>query len=132
MKYPHECKVAVITRGDLLLGEVKEKREYQRGYYITRIKEGKAKIISTHLATYQYEKARTYTPALYHVIHLPTGLVIAAIEHSGIRDVRDTFESSLWSLRGDNTFVMQYSKNLQWEFTCLLRYNIERYEECIS
>ena len=118
-------KYIIITRGDLYLGVEKAPCwEGSKRKCTTKIHKGTARIISPRLAIYQYEKGTDYSPARYHVIHIPTGFVIADVPYSLIKDVKETFEKNAWSLRGENTFVLQYSQNLQWEFTCYIRYDV--------
>jgi hypothetical protein len=120
-------KYITITRGALYLGTKKIPRwENSKQTYTIKTQEGKARIISPQLALYQYEKGTDYSPARYHVIHISTGLVIADITYDLVKDVKETFEKNEWSLRGENTFVLQYSQNLQWEFTCYIRYDVNQ------
>lgn len=105
------------------LGEIKERSSWSRRTHTTVTQDGIAKIISEHLALYRYEKPRLYIPARYHVIHIPTGLVIADVEYDLVKTVKDSFESLEWDLINDNTFVLKNNK-LQWSMTCLKRYSI--------
>lgn len=86
--------------------------------------EVQAKIISPRLALFQYEKGTTYSDSRYHVIHIPTGLVIADITYDLVKDVKSTFEKSNWTLKGDNTLVL-YNDRFQFEMTCKIRYEVK-------
>lgn len=85
----------------------------------------RAKVISPRLAIVQYEKGSLYIESRYHVIHIPTGLVIADITYDLVGSVRKTFESSKWTLKNDNTLVL-YNDTFQFEMTCKIHYDIER------
>ena len=87
------------------------------------LRQVQAKIISPKLALFQYEKASTYLDSRYHVIHIPTGLVIADITYDLVKDVKKTFEAGNWTLKGDNTLVLVYD-TIQFEMTCKIRYDI--------
>lgn len=82
-----------------------------------------AKVISPRLALFKYEEPKSWGEARYHVIHIPTGLVIADITYDLVKDVKATFEKSEWTLKGDNTLVL-YNDRIQFEMTCKIRYDI--------
>lgn len=82
-----------------------------------------ARIISSRLALFQYEQSRLYSDARYHVIHIPTGLVIADVPYDLVACVKKTFESSKWTLKGMNTLVL-YDDTIEFELTCKIRYDI--------
>jgi hypothetical protein len=86
-----------------------------------------ARIISPRLAVYKEENGNQYRSALWHVIHIPTGLVIAACDNDIIKDVKATFESSEWTLKGADTLVM-YNGRFEFEMTCNIRYDIKEIE----
>lgn len=106
--------------------------------------DAEATIITPLLAKLKYTNSRysyKYTSrdfsARYHIIHIPTGLVIADVTSDLISDVKSSFMDSQWTLRGDNTFVMvpkppnKYQKlynhkPMECEFTCLIKYTLER------
>jgi hypothetical protein len=82
-----------------------------------------AKIISPRLALFRYEQGSTYIESRYHVIHIPTGLVIADITYDLMKDVKATFESSKWTLKGADTLCL-YDDKFSFEMTCKIRYEI--------
>lgn len=123
---PKQC--LVITREGHLLGEHVEKQWHRS--YRTQIPEGKARVISTNLALYQYKKKTSYADNRYHVIHIPTGLVIADVTYDLVSTVKNVFEKERWILRGENTLILDSDKHLQWQIESKIRYTIERTQEC--
>lgn len=106
------------------LTDEEKKKAWRRQKTITEtLSVVKAKIISPRLAIFQYEKGSTYRDSRYHVIHIPTGLVIADIAYDLMKDVKSTFETNKWTLRGDNTLVM-VDGTFTFEMTCNIRYEI--------
>jgi len=88
--------------------------------------EVKAKIISPNLALFQYEKAKQYEESRYHVIHIPTGLVIADITYDLVADVKKTFEKSKWTFKkGSRNTLCLFEDGFKFEMTCLIRYEIK-------
>jgi len=103
-----------------------EKKNTWRKKTVTEtLTEVKAKIISPRLALFQYEKATTYGESRYHVIHIPTGLVIADVTYDMVGDVKKTFENSKWVFkeRSRNTLRL-FQDGFKFEMTCLIRYEI--------
>lgn len=114
-----------IKRAGFMLGTRTEEvfPGYSRRKRTIYTEEATARVISPRLAIYKYDNGSSYHSARWHVIHIPTGLVIADVAYSDIKIVKDSFESSHWTLRGDNTFVLLYD-TFQWEMTCLIRYEV--------
>lgn len=112
----------IIKRAGFMLGEIKE-QTYSYRKHTKRIEEGKARIISPRLAIYKHDKGSSWSLPRYHVIHISTGLVIADVEYSDIKHVKETFEQGSWTLRGENTFVLLYD-TIEWEMTCFIRYEV--------
>ncbi len=83
-----------------------------------------AKVISDRLCIFQYEKAREYTPARYHVIHIPTGLVVADVEYDMVGMVKKTFESSKWTFGKTKDILKLFEGGFQFEMLCKIRYEI--------
>lgn len=83
-----------------------------------------AKIISPRLALFMYERKRSYGDARYHVIHIPTGLVIADITYDLMATVKKTFERGKWTLKGADTLVL-VDDTIQFEMHCIIRYEIK-------
>lgn len=122
-----------IRREGMLLGEIKERIHPNiNRYRYRKIPDGTARVISPNLAIYEYYKRTAYDSPWYHVIHIPTGLVIAAVEYQLVSSVKKTFESEQWTLVGENTLktIPRHTKNtlgfksLEFEMTCLIRYEI--------
>jgi len=85
-----------------------------------------AKIISPNLALFQYDKATTYGESRYHVIHIPTGLVIADITYDMVKDVKSTFEHSKWIFnKGSRNTLCLFEDGFKFEMTCKIRYDIK-------
>jgi len=109
---------------DLTEEERKDPYRWRRQKTITeKLSVVKAKVISPRLALFQYEKAKTYCESRYHVIHIPTGLVIADVTYDLVKDVKATFEKSKWTLKGNDTLVL-YDDRFKFEMTCKIRYDI--------
>ena len=117
----HDYKV---TRD--LTSEEKKNTWRSRAKTVTEtLTEVKAKIISPNLALFQYEKGTEYNDSRYHVIHIPTGLVIADITYDMVGDVKKTFESSKWVFKeGSRNTLCLFEDGFKFEMTCLIRYEI--------
>lgn len=108
------------------LTEEEKRNTWRRQKTVTEtLTEAPAKVISPRLALFQYEKPKSWGEARYHVIHIATGLVIADVTYDLVKDVKETFENSEWTLQGDNTFVM-HNGTFTWEMTCRIRYDIRK------
>lgn len=122
-------KYITITRAGYKLGERREPIPYTRRTRRIQTEEGKARVISPSLAIYQYEKGTDWYGARYHVIHIPTGLVIADVEYSNVKTVKATFEAERWTFKsGDyNTFhlIPRHKSTLQFSITCHIRYEVK-------
>lgn len=114
-----------IKRAGFMLGKHKEDifPGYSRRKRIVETEEAKARIISPRLAIYQYHKGDSYNTPRWHVIHIPTGLVIADVEYGDIKTVKESFERGNWTLQGDHTFVLLY-ETFTWQMECLIRYEV--------
>lgn len=84
-----------------------------------------AKIISPRSALFQYEKGSLYIESRYHVIHIPTGLVIADVPYDLVKDVKNTFEKSKWTFKkGSRNILRLVEGTMQFEMTCNIKYEI--------
>lgn len=111
-----------IKRAGFMLSQHKEEMwPGSRRKRTIETEEAQARVISPRLAIYKYFTDGGYSR--YHVIHIPTGLVIADVEYGDIGLVKRSFESHNWTLRDDNKFVLLYEP-FTWEMECLIRYEV--------
>lgn len=113
-----------IRLKDKKLGREKVKREYAwgRNKHITiETETAKAKIISPRLAAYKLPDDND--GAWYHVIHIPTGFVIAFVHHYDLGMVKKTFEKMKWTLKNGNE-LHAYQNSFPFHIVCKLMYEI--------
>jgi len=117
----------IITRAGYMLGEIKQRiHPYTRRTKKTYVPEGIARVISPSLALYKYDKGSEYILARYHVIHIPTGLVIADVEYSDVSMVKRTFEAEQWTFNnGDYMTLHLYNRSFEFSITCKIKYEIK-------
>ena len=109
------------------LTEEEKKTSWGRKKTITEtLKEAPARIISPRLAVYKEENATAYRSAMWHVIHIPTGLVIACCETDIIKDVKATFENSKWTFGKDKNTLKLFEDAFSFEMHCEIRYTIRK------
>lgn len=89
---------------------------------------GEPKEISARLLLFKYREKIGSNWSLdlprYHIIHKPTGLVIADVEYSEVSNVKKSFESCKWTLQGKNTLAL-YDAPFTFTMTCYIEYEIE-------
>ena len=111
------------------LGREQEKiRDWGKNKYRTiETATAKADIISDRLAIYKLPDEKE---AWYHVIHIPTGFVIAYVHYTDVGMVKKTFEKMRWTLKNGNEL---HALGLGFSFfmTCNLCYGVKEvhYEE---
>jgi hypothetical protein len=122
-----------ITRAGYKLGEYRQDimPGYSRRTRRIITDEGQARVISPSLALYKYDKGTQWSESRYHVIHIPTGLVIADITYDMVKDIKETFENTRWTFKdGDYTTLHMIPKHKssfrEFSITCRIRYEVER------
>lgn len=117
----------IISRAGYKLGRIitKEYNEWSRRNYkkVLETDTAQAAIISPRLAAYKIPKNSPKDEQWYHIIHIPTGLVIAFVHHYDVGMTKKTFESFQWTLHDGNTFRV-YNQSFTFEIHSTLRYDI--------
>ena len=114
--------ITIALKGKKLGREQVKVRDWGRNKYETRETDtATAEMITDRLAIYKLPDEKE---EWYHVIHIPTGFVIAYVHYTDVGMVKKTFEKIRWTLKNGNEL---HALGLGFSFfmTCNLCYDIK-------